>query len=68
MQAEYCFGVEGMDEEKLKDFDQGETLLIDEPLVGQITLDELLSELRIPWQIIYFAKKRTDHRIGGQSV
>ena len=48
MQVEYSFGVEGMDEEKLKDFEQEEPLFIGEPLVGQITLDELLSELRLP--------------------
>ena len=48
MQAEYSFGDEGMDEENVKDFDHEVPLIIDEPLVGQITLDELLSELRLP--------------------
>lgn len=37
-----------MDEEKLNDFEQEEFPAIDEPLVGQITLDELLAEMRLP--------------------
>jgi len=37
-----------MDEEKLNDYEQEESLIVDEPLVGQITLDELLAELRLP--------------------
>ena len=37
-----------MDEEKLNDIEMEESLIVDEPLVGQITLDELLAEMRLP--------------------
>ena len=47
MSVENWVGDEGMDEKGLVIIEQEDAAMVEEPLLGQITFDEILAELRL---------------------